>query len=76
MTITYRHADLDCDGDVRYYINSFASDAKRFAGKRCEWPQREQAIGAELARHAARLLMKSRGVTAELAHVAQHQPAW
>lgn len=32
MTITYRHADLDCDGDVRYYINSFASDAKRFAG--------------------------------------------
>jgi len=31
MTITYRHADLDCDGDVRYYINSFASDAKRFA---------------------------------------------
>lgn len=31
MTITYRNADLDCDGDVRYYINSFASDAKRFA---------------------------------------------
>jgi len=31
MTITYRHADLDCDGDVRYYINSFSSDAKRFA---------------------------------------------
>jgi predicted transposase YbfD/YdcC len=32
MTITYRNSDLDCDGEVRYYINSFASDAKRFAG--------------------------------------------
>ena len=31
MTVTYRHADLDCDGDVRYYINSFPSDAERFA---------------------------------------------
>jgi len=31
MTITYRNADLDCDGEVRYYINSFANDAKRFA---------------------------------------------
>lgn len=31
MTVTYRHADLDCDGDVRYYINSFPSDAKKFA---------------------------------------------
>lgn len=31
MTVTYRHADRDCDGDVRYYINSFASDAKTFA---------------------------------------------
>lgn len=29
MTITYRHAD--CDGEVRYYITSFASNAKRFA---------------------------------------------
>jgi predicted transposase YbfD/YdcC len=32
MTITHRHADVDGHGDVRYYINSFASDAKRFAG--------------------------------------------
>lgn len=30
MTITYRHENSD--GDIRYYINSFASDAKRFAG--------------------------------------------
>jgi len=32
MTITCRNADLDRDGDVRYYINSFPSDAERFAG--------------------------------------------
>lgn len=31
MTITYRHVNSDGDGEVRYYINSFASDAKRFA---------------------------------------------
>ncbi len=31
LTITYRNAELDCDGEVRYYINSFASNAKRFA---------------------------------------------
>lgn len=31
MTITYRHVDKDCDGEVRYYINSFDSDAKQFA---------------------------------------------
>jgi len=29
MTITYRSEN--CDGEIRYYINSFASDAKRFA---------------------------------------------
>lgn len=31
MTITYRHAESDGDGEVRYYINSFASDAQKFA---------------------------------------------
>ncbi len=31
MTITYRNADGGGDAEVRYYINSFASDAKRFA---------------------------------------------
>lgn len=38
MTITYRHVDKDCDGEVRYYINSFDSDAKRFANAvRSHW---------------------------------------
>lgn len=38
MTFTYRHADRDCDPEVRYYINSFASDAKRFASAvRSHW---------------------------------------
>jgi predicted transposase YbfD/YdcC len=31
MTITYRTVALDCDSNVRYYINSFPSDAKKFA---------------------------------------------
>lgn len=29
--VTFLGPEADCDGDVRYYINSFASDAKRFA---------------------------------------------
>lgn len=36
MTVTHR--DVDCDGEIRYYINSFASDAKQFASAvRSHW---------------------------------------